>query len=94
MKKQIQQTIKPKYSVGNHEITDFLPVVIAVVLAFSFPLPFGFKALIIYVGWELVGAMVTLKKHFSRSFISHAKYKLGLLKSNDVPKHNIKEFAG
>jgi len=94
MKKQIQQTIKPKYSIGNNDLSDFIPLFIAVLVAYFVPLPFGFRALIIYVGWEMTALMAGIKKYFPRSFASYLKYKFGLSKADTVPPKDIKEFAG
>jgi len=94
MKKQIQHTIKPKYSIGNNDLSDFIPLLFAVVLAYFLPIPFGFKALIIYIGWEAAGLLSGLKKYFPRSFLSYVKYRFNLSTPSNLPTQKIKEFAG
>jgi hypothetical protein len=94
MKKHIQHTIKPKYSIGNNDLSDFIPLLFAVVLAYFLPIPFGFKAMIIYIGWEMTGIVSGLKKYFPRSFSSYVKYKFNLSKPKTLPTHETKEFAG
>lgn len=94
MKKKIQQTIRPKYSIGNYDLSDFIPLFIAVVVAYFTSLPFGFKALIIYIGWEMTALVSAIKKYFPRSFSSYIKYKFNLSQPQSFPPYKIKEFGG
>lgn len=94
MKKRIQQTIRPKYSIGNYDLSDFTPLFIAVLVAYFTPLPFGFKALIIYIGWEMTALVSGVKKYFPRSFLSYLKYKFNLSRPQFFPPYKIKEFGG
>jgi len=94
MKKRIQQTIKPKYSIGNNDLSDFTPLFVTVVVAYFLPLPFGFKVLIVYIGWEMTALVAGIKKFFPRSFASYLKYKFKMSRSRTVPPYEIKEFSG
>lgn len=94
MKKKIQHTIKPSYSVGNNELSDFFPLLISIVIAYFVNIPLGFKALIIYIGWEMTSMIAGIRKYFPRSFSSYLKYRFGLSRPKTVPPRNIKEFSG
>ena len=94
MKRKIQQTIRPKYSIGNYDLSDFIPLMVALVVAYFLPLPFGVRALIVYIGWEITALVSGIKKYFPRSFASYLKYKFNLTKSQNFPPYQTKEFGG